>query len=143
MAVSLRVRFEVFERDRFTCQYCGGKAPVVQLQLDHVVPVARGGSDKIGNLLTSCYDCNQGKRARPLPDDVAVAYTDEKPEPRRLSQWDLEEKAWEEHTLKAHRERWLPVPNDQKGTLYWSGNAGLVCAVCKPARAERAERTWQ
>lgn len=61
MAVTKRTRFEVLRRDEHTCQYCGAKAPDVTLQVDHVIPVALGGDDKPGNLVTACRDCNGGK----------------------------------------------------------------------------------
>lgn len=61
MAVSKRTRFEVLRRDQHTCQYCGEKAPNVTLQIDHVMPVALGGTDQPGNLVTACRDCNSGK----------------------------------------------------------------------------------
>lgn len=70
--VSKKVRFEVFKRDSFTCQYCGAKAPDATLQVDHILPVAEGGKNDILNLVTSCSDCNQGKGARLLSDDAAV-----------------------------------------------------------------------
>lgn len=38
-----RIRFEVFKRDKFTCQYCGQESPEVILNVDHVDPVANGG----------------------------------------------------------------------------------------------------
>jgi hypothetical protein len=56
-----RVRFKIYERDRFTCQYCGESAPNVILQIDHKTPHSKGGSDEEGNLLTACRECNQGK----------------------------------------------------------------------------------
>jgi hypothetical protein len=59
--LSKRLRFEVFKRDLFTCQYCGRRPPEVMLHADHVVPVVEGGSDDPSNLTTSCVDCNQGK----------------------------------------------------------------------------------
>ena len=62
--ISLSLRFSVFERDKYTCQYCGLKPPEIVLQIDHVYPVALGGRNKIDNLLTSCRDCNIGKGAR-------------------------------------------------------------------------------
>lgn len=68
-----KLRFDVFKRDRFTCQYCGRKAPDVVLVCDHVAPVAKGGETSLLNLITSCYDCNSGKGARELSDDSAVA----------------------------------------------------------------------
>jgi len=65
-AVSKRVRFEVFKRDSFTCQYCGGTPPKVLLHLDHIVAVANGGTNEESNLITSCADCNLGKSSVPL-----------------------------------------------------------------------------
>lgn len=73
MAISKRVRFEVFKRDKFTCQYCGRKAPDVVLHVDHIEPKSKGGSDDLLNLITSCSECNLGKGARELSDDSAVA----------------------------------------------------------------------
>jgi len=75
MAVSKRIRYEVLRRDNFACRYCGGKAPDVALTVDHVVPVALGGSDDPSNLVTACGPCNSGKTSTqpdaPLVADVA------------------------------------------------------------------------
>lgn len=71
-AISQKIRFEVFKRDKFTCQYCGAKAPDVVLQVDHIEAVAKGGKNDILNLLTSCKACNGGKGARALSDDSAL-----------------------------------------------------------------------
>jgi hypothetical protein len=68
MAVSKKLRFEVFKRDRFTCQYCGNRPPQVVLELDHVIPSSRGGNDEEENLVTSCHDCNSGKSDRSLAE---------------------------------------------------------------------------
>jgi len=68
MAVSKRVRFEVFKRDRFTCAYCGRRPPEVLLEVDHVVPRCEGGPDTIDNLVTSCEACNRGKAGKSLGD---------------------------------------------------------------------------
>lgn len=73
MAVSRRLRFEVLRRDRHQCRYCGGAAPAVELTVDHVIPVALGGSDQPDNLVAACRPCNAGKSssgadAPPLPD---------------------------------------------------------------------------
>lgn len=72
-ALSKKLRFEVFKRDAFTCQYCGRRAPEVVLQCDHVKPVADGGTNDILNLITSCIDCNAGKGARVLSDQTTLA----------------------------------------------------------------------
>jgi hypothetical protein len=70
--LSPKTRFEVFKRDKFTCQYCGARAPDVVLHCDHIKPVAEGGKNDIINLATACADCNGGKGARLLSDDAAV-----------------------------------------------------------------------
>lgn len=57
------LRFEVLQRDGFTCQYCGQSAPSVVLDVDHRLSVAEGGDDSLGNLVTACRACNVGKEA--------------------------------------------------------------------------------
>lgn len=71
-SISKTVRFEVFKRDAFTCQYCGAKAPEVILHCDHINPVALGGQNDILNLVTACSDCNGGKGARRIDDRSVV-----------------------------------------------------------------------
>lgn len=71
-SISKKTRFEVFKRDKFTCQYCGEAAPKVVLEIDHVTAVAEGGGNDILNLITSCFDCNRGKGARRLDDGSVV-----------------------------------------------------------------------
>lgn len=59
----LQKRFRIFERDGWRCVYCGrGVADGTRLQIDHVRPQALDGSEEIGNLVTACVECNQGKR---------------------------------------------------------------------------------
>lgn len=65
--ISKRLRFKILARDNFTCRYCGGKAPDVQLVLDHVLPVSIGGETTESNLMTSCEDCNAGKSDLIIP----------------------------------------------------------------------------
>lgn len=65
-AISTRTRFEVFKRDGFVCQYCGGTPPNVLLHVDHIVAVANGGGNSMDNLVTACQKCNLGKSAVPL-----------------------------------------------------------------------------
>lgn len=64
--LSKRVRFEVFKRDGFVCQYCGAHPPDVVLEIDHIDPVSRGGNDEQDNLVTACFNCNRGKSDVPL-----------------------------------------------------------------------------
>lgn len=70
--LSKTLRFEVFKRDSFKCQYCGAEAPNVLLQVDHIEPVSKGGTNDITNLITACDGCNNGKSDRPLSEQSAV-----------------------------------------------------------------------
>lgn len=63
-SISKGVRFDVFERNSFTCAYCGRKPPDATLEVDHILPVSKGGSNDMSNLITSCFDCNRGKAAK-------------------------------------------------------------------------------
>ena len=70
--LSPKVRFEVFKRDSFKCQYCGKASPDVLLEVDHIKPVKEGGDNDITNLVTSCKECNIGKGARLLTDNSVL-----------------------------------------------------------------------
>jgi hypothetical protein len=62
--ISPRVRMSVLIRDKFTCQLCGaqgGPGHSVQLEIDHIIPVAKGGTNDPENLQVLCRPCNQGK----------------------------------------------------------------------------------
>jgi len=72
MGLSRRLRFEILRRDNHTCRYCGAMAPDVTLTVDHVTPVALGGSDDPTNLVAACQDCNAGKSSI-RPNDSTVA----------------------------------------------------------------------
>jgi 5-methylcytosine-specific restriction endonuclease McrA len=51
-------RFNVFLRDKWTCQYCGGRHKTHELTFDHVIPKSRGGTTRWENILTACQECN-------------------------------------------------------------------------------------
>lgn len=70
--ISKKTRFEVFKRDSFCCQYCGKSAPDVVLEVDHIDPVSKGGSDDMLNYITACRDCNAGKSDRFLDDNSVL-----------------------------------------------------------------------
>lgn len=72
-AISKKIRFEVFKRDKFTCQYCGKQAPNVILEVDHIQPVSKAGKNDLLNLITSCNDCNRGKTNIELDDDSVLS----------------------------------------------------------------------
>ncbi len=61
--IPANLRWQVWERDNFTCRQCGCRTHLVA---DHVIPESRGGPTTIDNLQTLCYHCNavkgRGKR---------------------------------------------------------------------------------
>lgn len=64
-------RENIFERDRYTCQYCGQPFSARDLNLDHIIPRDRGGRTTWENLTTSCVRCNSRKGNR-LPHEAGM-----------------------------------------------------------------------
>lgn len=66
-------RLAIYARDEFTCQYCGQKhLSADSLELDHIVPRARGAWDnRSTNLITCCKRCNKRKAALSLKEFLA------------------------------------------------------------------------
>jgi 5-methylcytosine-specific restriction enzyme A len=60
------VRVNVLSRDSYKCVFCGRNSKEVTLEIDHIIPFSRGGSNESDNLQTLCFDCNRGKGARRL-----------------------------------------------------------------------------
>jgi len=54
-------RFNVFLRDRFSCQYCGNGFSASDLTFDHVVPRSKGGRTNWTNVVAACSPCNLRK----------------------------------------------------------------------------------
>ena len=69
-AISDELRRAVFERDNYTCQYCGCSGDDVCLEIDHIIPVSRGGVSDIRNLVTACEACNRSKSDRLISHDA-------------------------------------------------------------------------
>jgi len=61
-AVGLSKRYEVLKRDGFQCCFCGATGKEAKLEVDHIIPRSKGGSNHKGNLQTLCFSCNRGKR---------------------------------------------------------------------------------
>jgi hypothetical protein len=59
--IPVDVRWEVWERNNFTCQHCGARR---YLSVDHVIPESRGGTCDITNLQTLCRRCNSKKAVK-------------------------------------------------------------------------------
>ena len=67
-ALSPKVRAAVFSRDGAACVYCGdAEGP---FHIDHIKPVAKGGTDALNNLCVACAKCNLSKGAKSLNEWV-------------------------------------------------------------------------
>ena len=56
-----KLRHEVFKRDGYRCRECGASKDETSLEIDHILPVAKGGTNDIDNLQTLCKECNRMK----------------------------------------------------------------------------------
>jgi 5-methylcytosine-specific restriction endonuclease McrA len=57
-------RYNIYARDKCTCQYCGRRLPRHELNLDHIIPRSLGGTSTWENVVCSCHDCNRRKGGR-------------------------------------------------------------------------------
>jgi 5-methylcytosine-specific restriction endonuclease McrA len=74
-------RKNIYLRDKSKCQYCGRRAPTKELNLDHIIPISRGGRSTWENVVCCCVPCNSRKGDR-LPHEVAMKLVKEPKKPR-------------------------------------------------------------
>jgi 5-methylcytosine-specific restriction endonuclease McrA len=97
-----RVKFSrrnIFERDRFSCQYCDRTPVRSELSIDHVVPRSRGGSHTWDNVVAACRPCNVRKRDR-LLDETSMRLHRPPREPRGTS--------WLAYAIGTVPDTWTP-----------------------------------
>lgn len=63
------MRSFVFERDNYTCSYCGKRG--IKLEVDHIKPLSRGGTNDYSNLTAACVRCNRQKANKSLTEFTA------------------------------------------------------------------------
>ncbi|OLD64186.1 MAG: hypothetical protein AUF65_00220 [Chloroflexi bacterium 13_1_20CM_50_12] len=85
MSISSSLRFHVLERDNFTCWCCGARSPQTELQVDHIISRAEGGTDSLNNLATLCQKCNRGKSDKHFGNYIRRIITGELPRPQGRS----------------------------------------------------------
>jgi len=64
-------RHNIFQRDKYMCQYCGIVFDTKSLNLDHVVPRDKGGKTSWDNLVTSCIACNS-RKGNKMPEEARM-----------------------------------------------------------------------
>jgi diadenosine tetraphosphate (Ap4A) HIT family hydrolase len=79
--ISGTIRYEVLKQAKFRCELCGVSAEVKALEVDHIVPRNKGGTDDESNLQALCYSCNAMKRDRDDTDfrKVVESYQNREP----------------------------------------------------------------
>ena len=104
-------RFNVFARDKNTCQYCGRRFSRNELNLDHVLPRSQGGLSTWTNIVCSCLRCNRVKGGR-RPEEAGMRLI-KKPLQPEWTPFTLET-----FTFKRYQE-WLPFLNEVDAA-YWN-----------------------
>jgi HNH endonuclease len=136
-SLSPSLRLVVFERDGFTCRYCGRRPSTgedVVLEVDHLIPVAEGGTNDLHNLVTSCWDCNRGKSDRILRlattrEELAEQELRLQERNRQLEQFrKFSERVYRERRrgMKRIREHWLDVLGSELRTIEAEGLANKL-----------------
>jgi hypothetical protein len=74
MAISKKLRFEILTRDGYACVYCGRDRSEVKLEVDHVIPKSKGGSNDPVNLVSACFDCNRSKSNSLIPEAKTAGF---------------------------------------------------------------------
>ena len=59
--VSNKIRFAIYARDNYRCKICGKKGDNNDLEIDHIIPISKGGKSTFDNLQTLCHECNSKK----------------------------------------------------------------------------------
>ncbi|HAR46035.1 MAG: HNH endonuclease [Nitrospirae bacterium GWC2_57_13] len=73
-------RANIYQRDQYTCQYCGARYAAEELTFDHVIPLVQGGDTSWENIVTACLACNNRKGGRtPRQADLRLVRAPMKP----------------------------------------------------------------
>ena len=90
-------RFNLIKRDRYTCQYCGGKPKRGELTIDHVLPRSKGGQNTWTNCVIACEECNAFKADR-TPEQAGMRLKKRPIQPDWKPFWDAQgvrSRAWD------------------------------------------------
>lgn len=120
--LSAKERREIWNKTNRRCGYCGARVSLEEMQVDHMRPLARGGSNRSKNLICSCPYCNEYKAARSVEQfRHAVKYSvtvleNESLAYRNATRFGLIRKTnngcefYFERIERKRKERWKPKP---------------------------------
>lgn len=104
-------RFNIFARDRNTCQYCGENMNKVDLNIDHVIPRSQGGTSCWENVVCSCIPCNRQKGGR-TPEQASMKLIKKPSRPKWSPVFG------NNYTARVKYKEWLPFLNFADAA-YW------------------------
>ena len=110
-----RIRFSrhnIFLRDHNSCQYCGGSLPRNELNLDHVIPRAQGGTSIWENVVCSCHPCNRKKGGR-TPEQAQMKLISRPKKPAWMPPFNLS-------FPEVIRKEWIPFLDFMVDVSYWN-----------------------
>lgn len=77
----------LFNRDNWQCQYCGGRPNRRSMEVEHVLPVSRGGKTTWLNCVAACHSCNKRKDNK-TPEEAGMPLLKKPAVPTTLHFWD-------------------------------------------------------
>lgn len=83
----------IFNRDNWTCQYCGHALTSTTATIDHIIPQSRGGESSWTNCTTACQYCNRKKRNR-TPEEAGMSLMSTPTTPKQIHFWSRRTADW-------------------------------------------------
>jgi 5-methylcytosine-specific restriction endonuclease McrA len=105
-------RYNIFSRDKNTCQYCGKKFPRVDLNLDHIIPRSQGGTSIWENVVCSCHQCNRKKGGK-TPEQARMKLISQPKRPAWTPPLNVS-------LQEVMRREWVPFLDFMVDVSYWN-----------------------
>ncbi len=105
-------RYNIFARDRNTCQYCGRVFSRSELNLDHVIPRAQGGTSIWENVVCSCHECNRQKGGK-TPEQARMRLIAQPRKPAWIPPLNVP-------VREVIRKEWVPFLDFMVDVSYWN-----------------------
>jgi len=64
LSTNVHTRIAILRRDRQACRHCGELSKNAPMEIDHIIPLSKGGKDTFSNLQALCRPCNRKKGNR-------------------------------------------------------------------------------
>ncbi len=139
--ISRQIRVQVFARDGYKCKMCGRTKDEVPLEVDHIIPVADGGTDELKNLATLCRDCNRGKTSYRFTDYTQMNILPHKiKEHIKFTRDDKFGDFYQYHLYIYYKDSIHPGPLDRKFHHTWRISGSIFDSSSNSAALENRRR---